>query len=118
MQLNHIDLQVTDVVRSAAFFARYFGFRQTSNPASPAIAILAGDGGVVLVLQRRTDAAPWPDGFHVGFLVEDAATVHAFRDAAHADGCEVSPVVTNGRGTMTYCRHDGFLVEVGVRRAG
>jgi catechol 2,3-dioxygenase-like lactoylglutathione lyase family enzyme len=98
MQLNHIDLQVTDVVRSAAFFARYFGFRQTSNPGSPAIAILAGDGGVVLVLQRRTDDRPWPDGFHVGFLVDDVATVH--------------------RGTMTYCRHDGFLVEVGVRRQG
>lgn len=116
MQLNHVDLQVTDVQATAAFFVRYFHFTLISNPHSPAIAILSGEGGVTLVLQRRTDQRPWPEGFHIGFIVDDVAKVHAFHAEVTAAGVHASPVETNGRGTMTYCRFEDLLIEVSVRR--
>lgn len=117
MVLNHVDLQVPRVQSAAALFCQLFGFTQVSNPASPAIAILHGEGQVTLVLQQR-DAAAWPEGFHVGFIVDDVAQVHAFHARASAEpGVQCSNVQTNGRGTMVYCRFEGLLIEVSVRRA-
>lgn len=115
MVLNHVDLQVHDVQQFANVFVRLFNFQLLSNPHSPAIAILRGDGDFTLVLQRRKDERPWPDGFHVGFIVDDVAKVHDFHSRAMAEGLAPSPVQTNGRGTMTYCRVEDVLVEVSVR---
>ena len=117
MQLNHLDLQVSDVQRAAAFFARHFGFTLTSNPHSPAIAILSGDGDFTLVLQKRKSDAPYPEGVHIGFLQRDEAQVHAVHEALVADGYAFSPVTTNGRGTGTYGHFEDVLIEVSVRRA-
>ncbi|AGC41461.1 hypothetical protein MYSTI_00102 [Myxococcus stipitatus DSM 14675] len=117
MKLNHIDLQVPDVQRTAAFFERYFGFEHTSNRASPAIAILEDGAGLVLVLQRlKRPEEKYPEGFHVGFLVDAVETVLAFHARALADGLEVSEVIRNNRGTMVYCQAPGaVLVEVNAR---
>jgi catechol 2,3-dioxygenase-like lactoylglutathione lyase family enzyme len=117
MLLNHLDLQVHDVQATALFFERYFGFTLQTNRTSPAIAVLGGDGGFVLVLQRRKDESPYPEGFHLGFLLGDVASVLAFHARAVADGLPVSGVDTNSRGTMVYCRHDGVVVEVSCRSA-
>jgi catechol 2,3-dioxygenase-like lactoylglutathione lyase family enzyme len=115
MHLNHVDLQVEDVQATATFFERFFGFTHTSNRASPAIAILRGDGGFTLVVQRRKDGDRYPEGFHVGFIVDDEDTVKRMHDELARSGQRVSDVQKNGRGTMIYCKHDGFLVEVGCR---
>jgi catechol 2,3-dioxygenase-like lactoylglutathione lyase family enzyme len=113
MQLNHIDLQVPDVTEAAAFFERWFGFTWEGNRASPAIAILRGEGGFVLVLQRRKEGEAFPEGFHVGFLVPDEDAVVAFQRRARAAGLEISDVLRNGRGTLSYCQAPGgVLVEV------
>jgi catechol 2,3-dioxygenase-like lactoylglutathione lyase family enzyme len=118
MVLNHVDLQVPDVRAAAALFVRLFQFEQVSNAASPAIAILRGEGGVTLVLQRRVDERPWPEGFHVGFIVDDVQRVHDFHARASVEPeVQCSDVQVNGRGTMVYCRFSGLLVEVSVRRA-
>lgn len=115
MHLNHVDLQVEDVQASATFFERFFGFAHTSNRGSPAIAILRGDDGFTLVLQRRAEGERYPKGFHVGFIVGDEAIVVRMHDELAASGARVSDVQKNGRGTMIYCHHDGFLVEVSCR---
>jgi catechol-2,3-dioxygenase len=112
MQLNHLDLQVTDVPSTLAFFQKYFGFCACSSP-SPAIAILTNDSGFVLVLQRARQDARYPDGYHLGFLLEDDASVRALQVRARADGVPVSDVIENGRGTLVYfTRPEGYLVEV------
>ena len=117
MKLNHIDLQVPDVQEAAAFFAHWFGFVPTSSRTSAAIAILRGDPDFTLVLQRARPGATYPDGFHIGFLVDDAETVVDFQRRARAGGLEVSDVERNGRGTMAYCYGPGrILVEVSCRR--
>ena len=48
MKLNHLDLQVSDVQRSVAFF-EHFTFQLRSSRTSPAIAIMDDGDGFVLV---------------------------------------------------------------------
>ncbi len=117
MKLNHVDLQVHDVQAAAALFTALFDFKLISNPTSPAIAILSGEGETTLVLQKRTDDAPWPAGFHIGFIVDDISLVHDFHArAAGRAGLTISPVHTNGRGTQTWCTFQDVVIEVSVRR--
>ena len=116
MRLNHLDLQVTDVLRTVEFFETIFGLELQSSRRSPAIAILGDGAGFVLVLQRR-EAVVYPDGFHLGFLVDDVATVHEIHARARAAGLEIGDIDSNNRGTMTYCRApDGYAVEVACHR--
>lgn len=116
MILNHIDLQIHDVQKTAAFFERHLGFTLTTSRTTPAIAILEGERGVVVVLQRRKTEEPYPEGFHIGFLVDDIQTVVAFQARVASEGADVSAVDRNARGTMVYCRHDGVLIEVSCRK--
>jgi hypothetical protein len=115
MFLNHIDLQVSDVLASASFFETHFGFEQRSNRNSPAIAILSGEGGVTLVLQRRKDQQPYPVGFHIGFILDAVSKVLDFHARAATAGLSISAVSVNGRGTQAYCQHDGIVIEVSCR---
>lgn len=116
MKLNHLDLQVLDVPAAAAFFAQHFELALQTRPDSPAIAILGDGAGFTLVLQRRAEVA-YPEGFHVGFIVDDPALVYARREALAAAGVAVSPVDVNGRGTVCYCHGpSGILIEVSARR--
>lgn len=118
MNLNHIDLQVPFVQEAASFFERWFAFEHMSNRGSPAIAILRGEGGFSLVLQRAKDGEKYPDGFHVGFLREDEASVLDFHTRAREAGLSISDVQRNNRGTLTYLRGPGgILIEVGCRPA-
>lgn len=116
MILNHIDLQVSDVQAAVLFFERFFDFSLESSRTSPAIAILRGERDFVLVLQRKTEIA-YPDGFHVGFLVEDVAIVEGMHARLRDAGLTVSDIQRNNRGTMIYCHGpDGILVEVSCRK--
>jgi catechol 2,3-dioxygenase-like lactoylglutathione lyase family enzyme len=117
MKLNHLDLQVQDVARTTAFFERYFGLRVHSNPSSPALVILTDEAGFVLVLQRSQQAQPYPQGFHLGFLLDDVAGVRALHERATNDGIAVSDVIVNGRGTLIYLTApEGYFVEVSCPR--
>jgi catechol 2,3-dioxygenase-like lactoylglutathione lyase family enzyme len=117
VKLNHLDLQIPDVVATAAWFAEHFGFEIVSNPTSPAIIILRGEDGFSLVLQRlKTDDPAYPEGFHVGFLVDTADEVRAARARLLAAGAAPGEVTTNNRGTMFYLYAPGkILVEVSCR---
>lgn len=117
MQFNHLDLQVTDIHASVAFF-QFFGLELQSSPRSPAIAILGDGHGFILVLQRKP-VVHYPEGFHVGFIVDDVAAVHAHHARAVAAGLTISDIQHNGRGTLTYCvAPDGYYVEVSCRDRG
>jgi catechol 2,3-dioxygenase-like lactoylglutathione lyase family enzyme len=124
MILNHLHLHVSDVPSTVSFFETFFGLTAETSRTSPAFAILSDGAGFVLVLQRWTagsDASRvsdgYPDGFHLGFLVDDIAIVESTHAALVRAGVEVSDIDTNNRGTMIYCRHpDGFLVEVSCRK--
>jgi catechol 2,3-dioxygenase-like lactoylglutathione lyase family enzyme len=120
VKLNHLDLQVSDVQRSAALFEQLLGLQLESSRTSPALAILTDGAGFTLVLQRRkNDADRYPEGFHCGFLVDDVETVRGFHAKAsgHPD-LEVSEIIENNRGVLVYVRTwDGVLIEVSWQRA-
>ena len=118
MNLNHLDLQVPDVRAAVDFFERYFGLALRSNRASPAIAIMADEAGFTLVLQRN-EAAVYPEGFHVGFFVDDEALVRERHAQLLADGVgQLSDVIVNNRGVMFYCTAPfGVAIEVSRPRA-
>lgn len=128
MKLNHLDLHVHDVVRSAEFFGRYFGLALVGRPgaeaagrpekrASSAIAIMSDGQGFVLVLQRAEPTTRYPEGFHLGFLVADIASVERVHALAVAGGADVSDVIHNARGTMIYfTAPEGYRVEVSCQR--
>jgi catechol 2,3-dioxygenase-like lactoylglutathione lyase family enzyme len=117
MRLNHLDLQVPDVPATAAFFERYFDFRIASNRTSSAIIILTGEEGFTLVLQRRrSDQERYPEGFHIGFIVDRDERVHAKRAELAGDGISCSEIIQNKRGLMFYVHGPGdVLIEVNCR---
>jgi catechol-2,3-dioxygenase len=118
MNINHLDLQVSDVERHTSFFERLFGLKRVSKPGSPVIAILEDDAGFVLVLQRRKDTDRFPEGFHLGFYVDGPADVERLRERALNENVAVSGLIQNARGTTIYCTApDGFWVEVAARPA-
>lgn len=117
VKLNHIDLQVADVPALTTFLVAHFDLQPLTRLDSPKIAILTDGHGFTLVIQRRKhDDETYPDGFHIGFLVDDPAEVHARRARLAAAGVAVSEVDTNARGTTCYCRGpNSLLIEVGCR---
>ena len=118
MKLNHLDLQVSNVQRTVDFFERFFDLELRSSRTSPAIAILSDRHGFVLVLQRKKDSAEtYPEGFHLGFLLDDVESVHAAHARLKEGSIDVSDVIQNNRGVMIYCNSpEGFTVEVSCPR--
>ncbi len=113
MQLNHLDLRAPDVQHLAAFLVDHFDLERRSNDRSPAIAILGDRGGFTLVIQRRQDDRPYPAGFHIGFILPDAARVRAQHARMAAASVAVGPIDVDGRGTRFYLTALGeILVEV------
>jgi catechol 2,3-dioxygenase-like lactoylglutathione lyase family enzyme len=121
MQLNHLDLPVPDVAATAAFFTTHFGFRLCETRGNNGFALLIGNGGFVLVLtRRRTEGVQdFPDNFHVGFVVDSDAAVHALHARMQAAGVDGLPRVSFQRGATLFYVHapGGVLVEVSHRTA-
>jgi len=117
MKLHHIDLQVRDVRANVAFFQQHFGLTLHTNASSPAMAILSDSHGFILVIQRRTDTGEYPEGFHVGFYMEDDRAVRDLHARVREQGADVSDVIVNNRGTSIYLRApDGYKVEASWQR--
>jgi catechol 2,3-dioxygenase-like lactoylglutathione lyase family enzyme len=119
MRLNHLDLAVPDLPAARAFFVDLLGFRHRETLGRDGLAILEDDSGLVLVLSRlrRQGPATYPEGFHVGFLLEGRAAVDALHQRLTAAGVEVlgPPAEMRGR-WLFYCHAPGgILVEVAHR---
>jgi catechol 2,3-dioxygenase-like lactoylglutathione lyase family enzyme len=115
MQLKHLNLTTSDVTRLAAFFERFFGFRSALERGSGAFALMRNDEDFVLTLMKakKHDSVAYPETFHVGFYVDDAATVRAKRDELAAAGLspgEIHDAGRHGRGTHFYCTAPGNVV--------
>lgn len=116
MKLNHLDLQSADVPALVQFLITHFELTARTRLDSPKIAILDDGGGFTLVIQH-CQAPVYPPGFHIGFIVDDPAEVHARREALAAAGLTISPVEVDGRGTRCYTHAPGpILVEISSPR--
>ncbi len=120
MHLNHLDLCVPDVRETSLFFETFFGFRCQAMRGRDALAILRDDAGFTLVLSRLRPEDPpaYPAQFHIGFLLESEAAVHAAYDRMTAASAEIAGPLREIRGGPTFYTRapGGVLVEVSHRR--
>ena len=113
MQLNHINLGVTDVPATVLMFETYFGLRPVTDfPANDKMAFLKDDTDALISLFRVKDPV-YPKIFHVGFMQDDVAAVTALHDRLSADGFEPeAPREEFGRYTFYFQAPGGFTIEV------
>jgi catechol 2,3-dioxygenase-like lactoylglutathione lyase family enzyme len=76
MQLNHIDLQVSDVDAAREFFERFFGLR-CRYQRQKQIAIFESDTGFEFAVSNlfNSPAPVYPPDFHLGFVLQRSSDV-------------------------------------------
>ena len=113
MNLNHLNLGVTEIPATVAMFETHFGLRRADiAPLNEKMAFLTDDSGLLLSLFRVKDAA-YPKIFHIGFTQERVDQVHAIHAKLAADGFEPEePREEHGRFTFYFRAPGGFTVEV------
>ena len=114
MKLNHLDLHVPNVLETRDFFVGELGFTLISAPSASTIAILKDEGGFVLVLQKQKHPnEKYPEGFHVGFYVDNRSEVDALHIKFKEKGMKISDIDSNRRGYFFYTYAPGeILIEV------
>lgn len=75
MQLNHLNLQVSDAAQCADFLANHFGVQTVLEKPDRTLIAMRADN-FDLVLQQTDEAATYPSGFHFGFIVASTAALH------------------------------------------
>ena len=113
MNLNHINLGVTDVPATVGMFQTYFGLRPVDGfPANPKMAFLNDDAGALISLFKVGDAV-YPKIFHVGFTRGTVAEVREIHAKLAAGGLEPDePREEHGRFAFYFRSPGGFTVEV------
>ncbi|MDQ2769477.1 MAG: VOC family protein [Bacteroidota bacterium] len=114
MILNHLNLAVSDVAQTQAFFEKYFGLQALTKP-NPTLAVLRDEAGLVLTLSNfdRAPTVTYPAHFHIGFRQESAAHVDALHQRLTADGFAADPPRKfHGSWTFYLRAPGGILVEV------
>lgn len=111
MNLNHLNLSVTDVLASHRFLQTYFGMKPLGK-ANRNMGFLTDENGVVLSM-FRADEVSYPDTFHVGFIQPSAAAVDDINARLKADGYDVPPPsAQHGSWTFYFTAPGGFTLEV------
>ncbi len=114
MKLNHLSFPSSDPKQTAAFFAKYLGFRIALDDK---YCILKRPGFDV-VIENGSGAAPqWPKTFHVGFELPTRADVETLHATMAADGVPMETgVISHERGSRFFCRAPGgVMFELNTR---
>lgn len=90
MDLNHLNLRVRDAAACRDFYQAHFGF----EPAFEADGgfFIRNDAGFLLALIPAEPHQALPDGFHIGFGLDDADAVFATHANLAAAGVTVTAV--------------------------
>ena len=90
MTINHLNLRVRDTVACRAFYEQHFGFRLAFEADGGFF--IRDDAGFLLALLPAEVHQPLPDGFHIGFNLDDADTVLAMHASLTAAEVRVGEV--------------------------
>jgi lactoylglutathione lyase len=115
MNLNHLNLTVTDVQETYWFLEKYFGMQGQGGNNN--IAFLTDENGMVLTLTSMklggVDEVKYPPNFHIGFGQPDAEAVNAINKRLRDDGYDVpEPSWQHGSWTFYFTAPGGFTIEV------
>src|SRR5262245_19512309 len=111
--LRHLALRVRDVRAAKEFYTAVFGMRVVWEPDPQNVYLPSGGDNLAL----HEDAAAGDGGplEHLGFLVSEAADVHAAATTLRARGVPIArePAVHRDGSVSCYCRDpDGNLVQI------
>jgi lactoylglutathione lyase len=110
MNLNHLNLTVTDVLKAAAFLEKYFGLQNQGGDQK--FTVLFDDNGLVLSLMKAGQGIKYPSTFHIGFIQESAEQVNELNQRLKEDGFDVNPPQQLHAWTFYVQAPGGFTVEV------
>jgi catechol 2,3-dioxygenase-like lactoylglutathione lyase family enzyme len=115
VNLNHIDLQVSDVSAAREFFERHFRLRCTFQRREQ-LAILEDDSGLMLGVSNLFESPPpvYPPDFHIGFILENEAEVRAVHERLSSGGVTIKTDLSRGGPNIYFmCSGpDGITIEV------
>jgi lactoylglutathione lyase len=112
MKLNHLNLTVTDVLKTHDFLQKYFDLRTMGKP-NQKMAFLTDDNGLVLSMFQGIGQVKYPDTFHIGFIQDNAEKVNEINRRLKEDGFEVDPPGRmHGSWTFYFRSPGGFTIEV------
>jgi catechol-2,3-dioxygenase len=115
MNLNHLNLTVTDVPETAKFLEKYFGMKNVGG--NNKMGFLSDDLGMVLTLTSMKVAGEkevkYPATFHIGFGQESEEQVNEINKRLKTDGFDVPPPSRqHGSWTFYFRAPGGFTIEV------
>jgi catechol-2,3-dioxygenase len=115
VNLNHINLTVTDVQETYRFLETYFGMK--GKGANNNIAFLTDEGGMILTLTSmklgKESEVRYPATFHIGFAQASEEAVNAINKRLKDDGHDVpAPSRQHGSWTFYFRAPGGFTIEV------
>jgi catechol 2,3-dioxygenase-like lactoylglutathione lyase family enzyme len=116
MNLNHLNLTVSNVPETYRFLEKYFGLKgYGALEPSEAMGFLSDDKGLVLALFRTAKGTElkYPPGFHIGFIQDSEERVNQINQRLREDGFEVpKPARLHGSWTFYFKSPGGFTIEV------
>jgi len=115
MNLNHIDLQVSNVSAAREFFETHFGLRCTFQRREQ-LAIMEDDAGLAVGLSNLFASAPpvYPPDFHIGFILTSESEVRAVHARLQAAGVTIKTDLNRGGPNLYFMcvGPDGIMIEV------
>jgi catechol-2,3-dioxygenase len=115
MNLNHLNLTVTDVRETQKFLEKYFGMKHMGGNNN--IAFLTDENRMVLTLTSMTvggePEVKYPATFHIGFAQESEERVNEINRRLKGDGFDVPPPSRqHGSWTFYFLAPGGFMIEI------
>ncbi|HUZ58190.1 MAG TPA: VOC family protein [Hanamia sp.] len=115
MELNHLNLVVSNVAEAIHFFETYFNFKCTEIKGEDIIAILNGSNDFTLVIAKSKEGNPfYPGSFHIGFLLESEEEVTETYQKLKSGGIIVGHEPKKIRDSFGfYFNFENIMIEVG-----
>ena len=111
MKLNHINLEVVDVMATVSLLETYFGFRRTRLVTQEMAFLRDGDGALISLF--KNEAVVYPQMFHIGFTRETVEEVDELHRRLVEGGFHPEdPREDHGRWTFYFATPGGFTLEV------
>ena len=115
MNLNHINLVVTDVAKAIKLFETHFEFKCTEIKGDNIVAILKNVNDFTLVIMKSKDEkAVYPQAFHIGFMLDSQEEVIAIYNSLKNESIIDSQEPRKIRDSFGfYFNFENIMIEIG-----
>lgn len=122
MTINHLNLVVKDVQKTAIFFETYFDFQCTIVKGDNIIAVLQNaDNFTLVIMSSKTGDTDYPKDFHIGFMLDSPDKVDNLHKKLINGNYKIDQFPKKIRNSYAfYFHYDNLFIEIGhyIREAG